>query len=77
MPVAAAYGAGYCAELWSRLTRVAGILSRDKVAEALCNAWICDHRRAAKELHFEATTSLQAGLAKTLAWYREAGWLKY
>ena len=77
VPVAAAYGAGYCAELWSRVTRVAGILSREKVAEALCTAWICDHRRAANELHFEATTSLPAGLAKTLAWYREAGWLKY
>ena len=77
VPVAAAYGTGYCAELWSRVTRRAGILSREKVAEALCTAWICDHRRAARELHFEAATSLPAGLARTLAWYREAGWLKY
>jgi nucleoside-diphosphate-sugar epimerase len=77
VPVAAAYSVAYCAELWSRVSRVPGILSRDKVAEALCTAWICDHRRAAEELHFEATTPLASGLAKTLAWYREAGWLKY
>jgi nucleoside-diphosphate-sugar epimerase len=77
VPVAAAYGVAYCAEMWSRVTRVAGILSREKIAEAQCAAWICDHRRASAELHFEARTSLGAGLAKTLAWYREAGWLKY
>ena len=77
IPVPLAYGAGYCAELWSRLTRVPGIISREKVAEAVRTAWICDHRRAASELGFQAGTPLAAGLAKTLAWYKEAGWLKY
>jgi nucleoside-diphosphate-sugar epimerase len=77
VPVPVARTVGYCAEVWARLTRTPGILSRDKVAEALCTAWICDHRRAAAELHFEASTPLDAGLAKTLSWYKEAGWLKY
>jgi nucleoside-diphosphate-sugar epimerase len=54
-----------------------GILSRDKVVEAKCRWWTCDARRAAAELGFEAQTSLDAGLARTLAWYKEAGWLKY
>jgi len=47
------------------------------VAEASCQAWICDTRRAAAELGFIAPTSLEAGLAQTLAWYKEAGWLKF
>ena len=66
-----------CAELWSRVTRRPGILSRDKVTEACCPAWTCDSRRAFRELGFAAQTSLEAGLARTLAWYKEAGWIRY
>jgi nucleoside-diphosphate-sugar epimerase len=77
IPPAVARAAGYCAELWSRVTRKPGILSRDKVAEACCRAWTCDSRRAARELGFEAATSLETGLARTLAWYKEAGWIRY
>ncbi len=77
IPPAVARAAAYCAELWSRVTRRPGILSRDKVTEACCRAWTCDPRRAARELGFEAATSLEAGLARTLAWYKEAGWIRY
>jgi nucleoside-diphosphate-sugar epimerase len=39
--------------------------------------WTCDTRRAAAELNFHAQTSLEHGLAETLARYKEAGWLQY
>jgi dihydroflavonol-4-reductase len=77
VPVSAAYGVGYVAEMWSALTRTPGMVSREKIAEAMCPRWVCDSRRAAVELGFEAKTSLDAGLAETLAWYKEAGWVKY
>jgi nucleoside-diphosphate-sugar epimerase len=77
VPVSAAYGIGYLAELWSALTRKPGMVSREKIDEATCARWVCDSRRAATELGFEAKTSLDAGLAETLAWYKEAGWVKY
>jgi nucleoside-diphosphate-sugar epimerase len=77
IPVGLAYGVGACAELWSRITKVPGIISREKIAEARRPAWICDHRRASAELNFLAPTSLAEGLARTLAWYKEAGWLTY
>lgn len=77
VPAGLAHGVGMCAEVWSRLTGTPGIVSRDKVREARCAAWVCDHRRAAAELGFEASTPLAEGLAKTLAWYKEAGWLSY
>jgi nucleoside-diphosphate-sugar epimerase len=77
VPVPIAQAIGGCAEIWSRFTGRPSILSRDKIAEACCRRWVCDTRRAARELGFEAGTSLENGLAKTLAWYREAGWLKY
>jgi len=77
VPVPIARAIGFGAELWSHLARNPGIISREKVAEASCRAWICDTRRAAAELGFVAPTPLEAGLARTLAWYKEAGWLKF
>jgi nucleoside-diphosphate-sugar epimerase len=77
VPPLVAYAVGLGAELWSHITRRPGIISREKVAEARCRWWTCDTRRAAAELGFEARTPLAAGLAQTLAWYKEAAWLKY
>lgn len=77
VPVKAAYGVGLLAEAWSKLTRKPGIVSREKIAEATCARWVCDPSRAAAELGFQARTGLEAGLAETLAWYKEAGWIEY
>jgi nucleoside-diphosphate-sugar epimerase len=77
IPYAAAYVVGACCEAWSRLAGRPGIVSRDKIREARCPSWTCDVRRAAAELGFEAKTTLRDGLAETLAWYKESGWLKY
>ena len=77
VPSAAAHAVGYCAEVCARITRRPGIISREKMVEAQCPYWTCDTRRAAAELGFQAKTTLEAGLAETLAWYKEAGWLNY
>ena len=77
IPAPLAYAVGGVAEVWSRLTGKPGIISREKVREAQCRHWTCDTSRAARELGFEARTPLELGLSQTLAWYKEAGWLKY
>jgi nucleoside-diphosphate-sugar epimerase len=77
VPSLVAYAVGLGAEVWSHVARRPGIISREKVAEARCRWWTCDTRRAAAELGFEARMPLAAGLAQTLAWYKEAAWLKY
>ena len=77
VPFAVAHAVGACAELWARLRGKPGIVSREKIAEARCMAWVCDTTRAADELGFVAPTSLDEGLEQTLAWYKEAGWLTY
>lgn len=77
IPFAAARAVGYCAEIWSGITRTPSILSREKVAEANCACWTCSAARAARELGFEASTDIRQGLAETLGWYKEAGWLMY
>ena len=77
VPLPVAHAVGACAEVWARLTGKPGIISREKVAEARCMAWICDTSRAEREMGFVAPTGLESGLAETLAWYKEAGWLTY
>jgi nucleoside-diphosphate-sugar epimerase len=77
VPVSVAYAVGFCAEAIAWLTRKPGIVSRDKVSEAICASWVCDTRRAKEEIGFEAPTGIDEGLRITLDWYREAGWLQW
>jgi len=77
IPYRAAWAAGFGAEVWSLVTGRPGIISRDKVSEARRTYWICSGARAAGELGFAARTSIWDGLAETLAWYKEAGWMAY
>ena len=77
IPLSLAYAVGGLAEVGSRLTGKPVIISREKVKEAQCRHWSCNTHRAAQELSFEAQTPLELGLAQTLTWYKEAGWLKY
>ena len=76
VPPAAAYAAGWCAEMAARLRGRPGIVSREKVTEARCPYWVCDTRRAEADLGLR-TRPLAEGVAETLAWYKQAGWLKY
>jgi len=52
VPGRVAYAAGWCAEIGAHLTGRPGIVSREKVREALCSHWTCDTRRAAEEIGF-------------------------
>lgn len=77
VPATAAFLVGMCAEVSARIMRKPGIISREKIVEAQCRYWTCDTARATAEIGFTAATSIEAGLAETLAWYKEAGWLAY
>ena len=77
IPPALALAVGQCAEMWAQITGQPGIISQEKVTEGICAAWTCDTGRARAELGFEAATDLEHGLAQTLQWYKEAGWLNY
>ena len=77
IPEMAAYVSGLCAEWRARLAGKPGILSRDKVREACCEGWVCDPALARRKLGFCALTGLEEGLRRTLAWYKEAGWLTF
>ena len=59
----------------SRLTGRPGVLSGQKYVELTAPGWVCDPARLRQELGIVCPTGLRAGLAETLAWYRQHGWL--
>jgi nucleoside-diphosphate-sugar epimerase len=75
-PAHLATAAGLASEMWSRITGRPGMLNRGTVRESAQN-WVCDSAKAQREIGFVCRTSVEDGLAATLSWYKEAGWLDY
>ena len=75
LPRLALWPACQLQEAISRLTGKPNVLSRQKYAELSAPGWVCDPARLRQELGIGCPTKLQAGLAETLVWYRQHGWL--
>lgn len=63
------------AETVGRITGRAPMLTRWKVREIEQAHWVCSAEKAVRELGFGPALKLEAGLDRTLSWYREVGWL--
>jgi nucleoside-diphosphate-sugar epimerase len=64
------------AQEWaSRLRRRPHSLSRQKFPEIQAPGWVCATDRIRDDIGFVAGTPLDVGVARTVAWYREEGWL--
>jgi nucleoside-diphosphate-sugar epimerase len=66
--------AAFGSELYGLATNRAVMLTRDKLNE-LFEQWVCDSSRARRELGFTPEVSFEVGVERTMAFYREAGWL--
>ncbi|MCB0304454.1 MAG: NAD-dependent epimerase/dehydratase family protein [Calditrichaeota bacterium] len=62
-------------ELAGRLSGKPTILNRQKIREVNAAHWIVSAEKIKRELGFTTQLSLEAGLAQTLEWYQEQGWL--
>jgi nucleoside-diphosphate-sugar epimerase len=62
-------------ELMSRLTGKANVLSLQKFAELRAPGWVCDPTLLERETGCACSTTLEEGVAETLAWYRQHHWL--
>jgi nucleoside-diphosphate-sugar epimerase len=51
------------------------LINRDKANELVQDYWVCSPEQAEIDLGFTAGTTLDEGVAKTIAWYRRKGWL--
>ncbi|UCD05087.1 MAG: NAD-dependent epimerase/dehydratase family protein [candidate division WOR-3 bacterium] len=51
------------------------LVTRDKIRELACQAWVCSNERITEELHFKPRYSFEQGIAETIDWYRKYGFL--
>lgn len=59
----------------AHLRRRPSLLSLWRYPELCAPGWVCSPERLRQELGLECSTPLQTGIAQTLAWYRQHGWL--
>ncbi len=57
------------------LRKKPALINCDKVNELVQDYWVCSSGRAERDFGFRAETSLAEGVAKTIFWYRQKGWL--
>ncbi len=67
--------AALAAEAWAGLRGRPAMLTRQKLPE-LAASWRLDLGAARERLGYRPRFDLEPGLAATVAWYREAGWLR-
>ena len=67
--------AGRAGDTVWRLTGRTTLVNSQKVTLGRPRWWLCDGTRAREELGVVARVSLADGAKRTLAWYKEKGWL--
>ncbi len=74
LPVPVLLAVATIADSWGWVTGRPGYFSRGKVREATGH-WICDTRKVRQQLGMVPRVGLREGVALSMKWYREAGWL--
>jgi nucleoside-diphosphate-sugar epimerase len=62
-------------DMRTRLTGKPNVLSLQKFAELRAPGWVCDPTLLERETGCTCPTTLKAGVAETLSWYRQQHWL--
>ena len=75
LPFALLYPVCLGQELLARVTGKPNILSRQKIKEMKAPGWVCSTDLIRRDLQFTAGTSLREGIARTITWYEQNGWL--
>ena len=75
LPTAMLWSVCVVQEAFAKLTRKPSILNRQKYAELSAPGWVCDPTRLREETGFDCATPPKEGIAQTIAWYRQHGWL--
>jgi len=51
------------------------LVTRDKIRELACQAWVCSNVRVTKEVNFQPRYSFEQGIVETIDWYKKHGYL--
>jgi dihydroflavonol-4-reductase len=75
IPRVAVLATARLADGWARLQGYPSLLSYANVLERLQPHWVCTSTKAYQTFGYTPQTPLSQGLAITLQWYQDAGWL--
>jgi dihydroflavonol-4-reductase len=75
VPKAVAYAVGVVGDLWAQITKKANPAIMANMINFLQSNWTLDISKAQKLLGYEPEYSLKKGIAETMKWYQENGWL--
>ncbi len=75
VPGAVFWTAGLVSEAAALLTRRAPAMDRRRARDMSHHRWTCDIAETRAWLGWEPRVDVREGMARTAAWYREAGWL--
>ncbi len=75
LPKPLVFLAGFMAGAAGTLSRKPSIINRDKAYELVQDYWVCQSIQARLDFDFEAEIPLEEGIAKTITWYRNKGWM--
>ncbi len=62
-------------DLISKITGKSMVLNKQRMQIIKQRYWICDGSKAVEELGFQSVFTLEEGIRKSIAWYRDNGWL--
>ncbi len=62
-------------ETAAKLTHRSAVLNRQKMIDLKQPFWICDTRKAVKQIKYHPVYPLEVGIEETAIWYLENGWL--
>lgn len=76
VPHAIVFVAGAMSGMLGRFQSKPPVFNYEKARDITQRYWTCSVDRAVKELDYHQEISLEEGVRRTIAWYREVGWMK-
>jgi nucleoside-diphosphate-sugar epimerase len=63
------------AQFFSMFSSKAATLNLEKAKDIVQHAWICDTSKAMKDFDYKQNISIEAGIKRTVDWYKEMKWI--
>lgn len=75
LPHAVVYAVAALAQLAAAVQRKAATVNLEKARDITTQYWLCDSSAARRDLGWREEVSLEEAIRRTIAWYREQGWI--
>ncbi|MBZ0199270.1 MAG: NAD(P)-dependent oxidoreductase [Ignavibacteriaceae bacterium] len=75
VPHSMVYSIAAVAQFFAMFSSKPATLNIEKAKDITQQAWICDISKAKKELNYNQNISLEEGIGRTIAWYKDMKWI--